>query len=62
MRREQVLATQIADHAVIWATITPVGFDETDVFVNSTIGTFDSGGMESMEMVTGKRTRLLGRR
>src|SRR5207247_7005940 len=40
MRREQILATQIGDDAVLGPTLVPDRFDQTDVLVDATTWAF----------------------
>ena len=46
MRGEQILAAEIADHAMARAAVVPVGFDEADVLVDMAVGAFDLGCAE----------------
>ena len=46
MRSQQLLATQIADHAVARTAGIPIGLDQADIFVDGAIRALDFGGAE----------------
>ena len=46
MGGQDVFAPQITDDAVAGTALIPIGFDQADVFVDPSIGAFDSGGPE----------------